>query len=90
MIVEVAYATPRNQVIAEVEVPEGCSARQAALSSGLDAQFDDLDLAQVPLGVFGKKVDDDYTLSNGERVELYRPLLIDPKEARRARANKNR
>lgn len=88
MKVEVAYATPRMQRIVELEVLEGCTAREAALQSQLDQHFDGLELSAVPLGIFGKKTTDDQALTEGDRVELYRPLQIDPKEARRARAEK--
>lgn len=88
MKVEVAYATPRMQRIVELDVHEGCTAREAALQSQLDECFDELELPAVPLGVFGKKTTDEQVLAEGDRVELYRPLQIDPKEARRARAEK--
>jgi len=88
MKVEVAYATPRMQRIVELHVEQDCTARQAALLSGLDQQFEGLQLAEVPLGIFGKKATDEQVLVEGDRVEMYRPLQIDPKEARRARAEK--
>lgn len=88
MKVEVAYATPRIQRIVELDVRDGCTAREAALQSQLDQHFDELELSAVPLGVFGKKTTDEQVLAEGDRVELYRPLQIDPKEARRARAEK--
>lgn len=88
MKVEVAYATPKMQRIAELDVVEGCTARQAALQSQLDQHFDGLELSVVPLGIFGKKTADEQVLVDGDRVELYRPLQIDPKDARRARAEK--
>jgi len=89
MKIEVAYATPKDQQIIELEVPEGCTARQAAMHSALDQNFEDLELAEVPLGIFGKKAADDQLLVEGDRVEMYRPLQIDPKDARRARAQKS-
>ena len=60
------------------------------LSSKLDAKFECLDLATVPVGIFGKKVmkPDDQIVKEGDRYELYRPLLIDPKQARANRAAK--
>lgn len=88
MKVEVAYATPRLQRIVELEVEPGCTARQAARLSGLERDFAGLDLEAVPLGIFSKKVDDEQLLQEGDRVELYRPLQVDPKEARRARAKR--
>ncbi|MGB0867124.1 MAG: RnfH family protein [Granulosicoccaceae bacterium] len=88
MRVEVAYATPQQQRIVELDVVAGCTARQAALQSALDQHFESLSLADNPLGIFGKRASDDQVLQEGDRVELYRPLLIDPKEARRLRAEK--
>lgn len=88
MKVEVAYATPRMQRIVALDVLEGCTAREAALQSQLDRHFEELELSVVPLGVFGKKTSDEQVLAEGDRVELYRPLQIDPKEARRVRAEK--
>lgn len=88
MKVEVAYATPKAQQIVELQVAPECTAREAAMASALDAQFKGLDLAAVALGIWGKKASGDQPLTEGDRVELYRPLQIDPKEARRARAEK--
>jgi len=88
--VEVAYATPKRQVICELELPEGSHARQAALASRLSEAFPELNLSTCELGIFGKRLPNPerYLLKNGERVEIYRPLLIDPKEIRRRRAAK--
>lgn len=76
------------QKIVVLEVETGCTARQAAEQSALDEHFEGLLLTEVPLGVFGKKAPDEQVLVAGDRVELYRPLQIDPKEARRLRAEK--
>ena len=86
--VEVVYATPKKQQIVELELPAGTSVREAALKSGLDAQFDGLDLAKADLGIFGKAVPkaDSTELKDGDRVEIYRPLIADPKQRRRERA----
>ena len=84
------YARPDRQLIVALELDPGTTAREAALESGLDAYFDDLDLAQVPLGIFGEKVADDAVLAAGDRVELYRPLLQDPMQRRRQRAAADR
>ena len=85
--IEVVYALPERQSLLELEVPEGTTARQAALASGLDEEFPGLDLAANPLGIFGESVEDERVLRAGDRVELYRPLLMDPREARRQRAS---
>ena len=88
--VEVAYALPDKQHIISLMVSEGISAFEAARLSGIVEHFPEIDLESAKMGIFGKALADPRKrqLSAGERVEIYRPLLIDPKEARRARANK--
>lgn len=88
--VEVAYATPEKQRIIEVEVPRGASATEAVRLSGIEREFPDQDMAGAPLGIFGRKLakPDEQPLEPGDRVEIYRPLLIDPKQARRNRAKR--
>lgn len=84
--VEVVYALPHKQLIVNLEVPAGTTVREAAMLSGIDAHFDDVDLQDCPLGVFGNVVDDSRVAERGDRIELYRPLIADPKESRRQRA----
>lgn len=84
--IEVVYAEPHKQKLLKLQVEQGTTARSAALRSGLDTEFAGLDLARVPLGVFGVQVADDHVLHAGDRVELYRPLQTDPREARRQAA----
>lgn len=88
--VEVAYALPHVQRIVPLELPEGATVREAAQASALDKQFPELDLAAVDLGVFGKVIrkPEEETLEEGDRVEIYRPLIADPKEVRKQRAAK--
>jgi putative ubiquitin-RnfH superfamily antitoxin RatB of RatAB toxin-antitoxin module len=89
--VEVAYALPDRQEIVRLAVPEGTTALEAAERSGIAELFDDLQLNQnTRLGVFGGEVAQTRVLSDGERVEIYRSLIADPKEARRARAQRAR
>lgn len=90
--VEVAYATPDKQRIIELEVPSGTTATEAVRQSGIEREFPELDVAQAPMGVFGRKLNNPESteLQAGDRVELYRPLLIDPKQARLNRAAKAR
>ncbi|HFC6360458.1 TPA: RnfH family protein [Neisseria lactamica] len=83
--IEIVYGLPDRQVLKTMRVEEGTHIRAAALKSGLDEIFTDLDLHSAPLGIFGKAVKDDTPLRDGDRIEVYRPLLIDPKEARRKR-----
>mgnify|MGYP001492356450 CR=1 FL=1 len=86
--VEVAYALAHKQKIVQMQVAQGTSARDAALRSGLDIDFPDIDLQGSPLGVFGKTIarPEEHILQAGDRVEIYRPLLADPKEVRKQRA----
>ena len=84
--IEIVYGLADRQVLKSMTVVEGTTVREAALKSGLEVEFPELDLQQAPLGIFGKVVKDETMLRNGDRIEVYRPLLIDPKEARRKRA----
>lgn len=90
--VEVVYGLPEEQVLLKLTVPAGTTVREAARLSGLAARFPDIDVEHVPLGVFGKLARSPGTqvLQAGDRVEIYRPLLIDPKEARKLRAERAR
>lgn len=82
--VEVVYGTAERQFLQVLEVVQGCTAREAVLQSDVGKVFPEADLA-APLGIFGKVVKADTVLRERDRVELYRPLLVDPKEARRLR-----
>lgn len=84
--VEVAYAGAGRQMICQLEVGEATTARQAVLQAGLTTYFPDVDFCIAPIGVCGRKVKDDALLHEWDRVEVYRPLLVDPKENRRRRA----
>ena len=84
--VEVAYALPEKQAIVPLEVAAGTTALEAAEQSGIVERFEGLTLEGVKLGIFGKAVPATQVLAAGERVEIYRPLLIDPKEVRKVRA----
>ncbi|WP_349616296.1 RnfH family protein [Azotobacter salinestris] len=88
--VEVVYALADRQRLVCLSVPHGTTVREAVLRSGLDRDFPGLDLANSPLGVFGKVVPkpEERVLEEGERVEVYRPLIADPKEVRKLRAAK--
>lgn len=86
--VEVVYALPHVQRLIALQVEPGCTALEAAERSGIAKAFPDLDLQQAELGIYGKGVAKTQALRDGDRVEIYRPLIIDPKEARKARAAK--
>ena len=86
--VEVAFALPEQQRIIALMVPAGCSAFEAAERSRIAQQFGGLVLGEARMGIFGKVLEDPrrQVLAAGDRVEIYRPLVADPREARRARA----
>lgn len=83
--VEVAYALPEHQVILEVMVDPGTTLEQAVVLSGLLEQFPEVDLTINKVGIFGKLGKKTAELKAGDRVEIYRPLIADPKEVRRKR-----
>ena len=80
----------RLQQLLVLTVPEGTTLRAAVLASGIGRAFPELDLEHCPVGIFGKQVMDPQVrvVQAGERIEIYRPLLADPKEIRRQRAAK--
>jgi len=86
--VEVAYATPEQQVIIVLKVPEGATIEHAINASGLLNQFPEIDAADIKAGIFGSLCKLNQQLRQADRVEIYRPLIHDPKEARRQRAAK--
>ena len=88
--VEVVYAAVDRQLLLSVTVPTGTSIRATLLDSGIGQSFPELDLATCPLGIFGKMIvdADSRLVQPGDRIEVYRPLLADPKEVRRLRAAK--
>ncbi len=84
--VEVAYALPDQQVLLELEVEEGASVRQTIERSGILQRYPGIELARGRVGIFGRPVELDASLRDGDRVEIYRPLVADPKQVRRERA----
>lgn len=86
--VEVAYATPDEQVIIPLSVDKGTTLEQAIQLSGILEHFPEIDLSQNKTGIFGKIAKADTELREQDRVEIYRPLIADPKESRRKRAEK--
>lgn len=84
--ISVAYALPARQMVVELEVEPGCTVREAIERSGLLTEFPDLTVDPARVGIFSRKVAMDQQLLDGDRVEIYRPLLADPKESRRQRA----
>ena len=88
ILVEVAYALPDRQLIVCLEVPAGTRIGEAIRRSEICDQFPGLRVQDDMVGVFGKRRPLDYQLRPGDRVEIYRPLIADPKEVRRERARK--
>lgn len=88
LTIEVVHAGVDRQLLRAVEVPAGSTVQQALLISGVGNEFPELDLTQCPVGIFGKAVSQARIVEQGDRIEIYRPLLADPKEIRRLRAAK--
>jgi putative ubiquitin-RnfH superfamily antitoxin RatB of RatAB toxin-antitoxin module len=88
--IEVVYALRDEQALITLEVEEGTTAEQAVERSGILARYPGLDLGRGRIGIFGKPVEPGTVLQEGDRVEIYRPLTADPKEARRARQRSRR
>lgn len=84
--VEVAYATPEKQRIIKLNVDSGTKIEDAISRSGILEEFPEIDVADSKVGVFGKAAAMSTVLKEGDRVEIYRPLIADPKEVRRKRA----
>jgi len=84
--IEVAYANPDEQLILVVEVPASATIAEAIKLSHIDDHFPEIDLNAPKVGIFGKLAKLDATLNPGDRIEIYRPLIADPKEARKKRA----
>jgi len=84
--VEVVYALPAKQELVVVKVAPGTTVRQAIEASGLLEKYPEIDLAKNKLGVFAKLTKPDTVLRDRDRVEIYRPLIADPKQVRKQRA----
>jgi len=87
--VEVAYARPDVQVILETEVPAGATIEEAIRASGILERFPEIDLDQQKVGIFSRAAPLSQELREWDRVEIYRPLIVDPKAARRDRAQRD-
>ncbi len=84
--VEVVYALPQRQEIIRLTLPNGSTLHQAVVASGLLEKYPDIDLARSKLGIYGKLSKPDTPLRERDRIEIYRPLIADPKEVRKQRA----
>ncbi|MDO9224778.1 MAG: RnfH family protein [Pseudomonadota bacterium] len=84
--VEVVFGRQDRQKVAMVTLNEGATVRDAVERSGLLAEFPEIDLAKNKLGIWNKLAKPDAVVRNKDRVEIYRPLIADPKEVRKQRA----
>ena len=86
--IEVAYATPDKQVLLDLSVPAGTTVAEGIEQSAIRDEFPELNMDIKAVGIFSRKVPLDHVLREGDRIEIYRPLIADPKEVRRQRALK--
>ncbi|MGK0673672.1 MAG: RnfH family protein [Halothiobacillaceae bacterium] len=84
--IEVAYALPEQQTLLRLDVPEGTTAEEAIRRSGILDKHPEIDLGVNKIGIFARLVPGSRVLRAGDRVEIYRPLLADPKAVRKQRA----
>ncbi len=87
MRIRIVYALAQRQYRSTLKLAEGCTVREAIAACGYLQRFAEIDLAQQKIGIFGKFVTLDAVLHDGDRVEIYRPLTVDPKTVpKRAKA----
>lgn len=86
--IEVAYATPERQVVIPLDVPTGSTVEGAIATSGILREFREINLNTQKVGIFGQVCTLDKTLTDGDRIEIYRPLMQNPMDARRGRLQK--
>ena len=86
MNIEVVYALPQEQLLLKVQAAQGATVAEAIRLSGVLEKHPEIDLAKNKLGIYGKLTKADAVLRDKDRVEIYRPLIADPKEVRRQRA----
>lgn len=82
--VEVAYALPERQRVVRLPLRQGMTALDAVRAAALERDFPELDRGTLALGIYGRRVEATHALRDGDRVEIYRPLKFDPRDARRA------
>jgi uncharacterized protein len=86
--VEIIYAQPQRSIIKSLLLSPGATIADALAQAASDANFRGVDLANLPVGIFGKVARRDVKLNDGDRIEIYRPLQEEPKLARRKRASR--
>lgn len=84
--IQIAYALPEQHYLKSFQVDEGTTVQTAILQSGILQRYTDIDLRQNKVGIFSRAAKLTDSLQNGDRIEIYRPLVADPKEIRRQRA----
>lgn len=84
--IEVVYASPERQYLVTLKLPAGSKANVAIAESGFLKKFPEIDLRRQKIGIYGRIVTADHVLEDGQRLEIYRQLIRDPKQARRERA----
>lgn len=87
--IEIVYALPHQQTVLSLQAAPETTVEQAIRQSGMLQKHPEIDLAQCKVGIFGKAAKLDATLRDRDRVEIYRPLIADPKEVRKKRAGKD-
>jgi putative ubiquitin-RnfH superfamily antitoxin RatB of RatAB toxin-antitoxin module len=88
--IEVVYALPNEQILLKKSVPTGTTVAEAIQTSGMLGKHPEIDLAVNKLGIFGKLTKADAMVRDKDRIEIYRPLIADPKEVRRKRAEEGK
>lgn len=88
--VEVVYALPHEQALIKLRLPVGATVADAVQASGIAGKHPEIDLSRNKLGIYGKLTKADAVLRDRDRVEIYRPLIADPKEVRRKRAEEGK
>jgi len=87
---EVVYALPHEQVLLQLQMPQHATVAEAITLSGVMKKYPDIDLGRNKFGIYGKLTKADAVLRDKDRIEVYRPLLADPKETRRKRAEESK
>ena len=88
--IEVAYALPHWQFLRRLNMPSGSTVREAIVQSGVLSKFPEINMESIKVGIFSRPVDLGDPLNSGDRVEIYRPLILLPTDARRLRAERQK
>ncbi len=88
--IELVYALPHEQALLRLDVPQGTTIAEAVRLSGIQEKYPEIDLEKGKFGIFGKLSKTDTVLREKDRIEIYRPLIADPKEVRRKRAEEGK